>query len=339
MAGKGRGRIAAVIGFLFIVLSMWFLGKSFLTGVQEAGGIANLLDFDVPIFAVSSLLLAVHLLAAGLTWDMVTRTAGARLGFAKAFAIHFLSQVGKYVPGKVWAAMGKYGLSRNAGLSPVQVGQGLVLETVFIVLGCLMTVIPLMPIVAVEAGMGPAAGTAMAIGLAAVLMASVHPFFFSKLEAIAARVTKTGGELRKCKFTEMLILLPVYLGVFVFLGVAFWVLALSFGLEIPFFPGIFIYPAAMGIGYLAIFAPGGLGARELTTVWMIRLAVPDCEPGLAELVSLVARLWITAGEVIAFGVSFPMYGVSPSKLRECFAGPPDDLPDGDPVKCQEGKDV
>jgi len=161
--------------------------------------------------------------------------------------------------------------------------------------------------------------------------------FFQKLASLAARVMKTEGEVRRFRFVEMLELLPVYMALFVALGAAFWVLSLAFGLEMPFFPGVFIYPAAMGIGYLAIFAPGGLGARELTTVWLVHLVVPDCEPGLAELVSLVARLWITAGEVLAFGVSFPLYGVTPSKLREYFAGT--GLPDGDTVQGDEGKKI
>ncbi len=337
MGRKKRSPAVAVLGVIFIVLSMWFLGRSFLSGVEQAGGISKLLIFDVPFFAASSLLLVVHLILAGFTWDLVTRAAGAHLGFRKAFAIHFLSQVGKYVPGKVWAAMGKYSLSRNAGLTPVQIGQGLILETVFIVLGCLITVIPLMPVATAEAGMGATAGTVLAIGLAAVLMASVHPFFFRKLAAVAGKVMKTSVTVRKYRFTEMLGLLPVYLGLFLFLGGAFWLLSLAFGLKMPFFPGILIYPAAMGIGYLAIFAPGGLGARELTTVWLIHLVVPGCEPGLAEMVSLVGRLWITAGEVLAFGAAFPVYGIRPSQLKAYFSG--EGLSDGDAVQGDEGQQV
>lgn len=319
MAADIRGPLMAVLGVAFIALSMWFLGGSLVAGVQEAGGLGNLLEFNIPLFVLSSVLLAGHLAMAGYTWDLVTRTAGGRLGFVRGFAIHFLSQVGKYVPGKVWAAMGKYSLSRNAGLTPAQTGQGLVLETVFIVIGCLLTTIPLMPAVAVEAGIGSLAGTAMAVAVALVLIASVHPFLFGRLARLAARVMKTRGELRECSYGEMLLLLPVYVAVFLFLGIAFWVLGLSFGLVMPFFPGILVYPAAMGIGYLAIFAPGGLGARELTTVWLIHLIVPGCDPGLAELTALVGRIWITIGELIAFGVSFPMYGIRPSTFREAFS--------------------
>lgn len=326
MTKAARGRLMAVIGAVFIIASLWFLGRSFLSGVSEAGGMANLLHCDVPLFLLSVLLLAGHLVLAGATWHYVTKTAGAHLGFVKGFSIHFLSQVGKYVPGKVWAAMGKYTLSRNAGLTPIQTGQGLILETVFIVLGCLMIAIPLIPMAAEEAGLGAVTGTVLAVSMTVILLLSVHPLFFGKIASVAARIMKTKGELKRCSFVEMIGLIPVYLGLFVFLGVAYWVLCLSFGLEMPFFPGILIYPAAMGIGYLAVFAPGGLGARELITVWLVHLIVPGCEPGLAELTAIVARLWVTLGEVAAFGISLPMYGIKPSTFRKMFSSS-GELPD------------
>lgn len=314
-----KGRIIALVGGLFVVLSMWFLGRSFLAGIDEAGGIGNLLHFNVPLFLAASVLMAVHLTLAGYTWTLVTGTAGGHLGFRKGFSIHFLSQVGKYVPGKVWAAMGKYTLSRNSGLSTAQTSQGLVLETVFIVLGCLLTTLPLIPLTVQDTGIGLGAGMAVALGLAVLLLASIHPAIFRKLSRLIAKVIKSSYTLREFTFSEMLRILPVYVTVFLTLGGAYWLMCLSFGLNIPFFPGVFIYPAAMGIGYLAIFAPGGLGARELTTVWLVHLIVPDCEPGLVELTAIVARLWITAGEAIAFGISFPLYGVTPSSLKKMLS--------------------
>lgn len=315
-----KGRVIAILGGLFIIVSMWFLGRSLLEGVHEAGGVQNLLHFNIPLFLAASVIMAIHLTIAGYTWTLVTNTAGGRLGFRKGFAIHFLSQVGKYVPGKVWAAMGKFSLSRNSGLSTAQTSQGLVLETVFIVLGCLITTIPLIPLSATDAGLSVGAGMALAAGLAVILLAAIHPAVFRKLTGLIARVMKANHTVRECSFSEMLRILPVYIAVFLFLGYAYWLMCLSFGLKMPLFPGVFIYPAAMGIGYLAIFSPGGLGARELTTVWLVHLIVPECEPGLAELTAIVARLWITAGEAVAFGISFPLYGVTFSSLKKILAG-------------------
>ncbi|MCD4707009.1 MAG: flippase-like domain-containing protein [Candidatus Sabulitectum sp.] len=330
-----KGRIIALAGGLFILVSMWFLGKSFVDGVHEAGGIGNLLHFNVPLFLVASVIMAVHLALAGYTWTLATGAAGGCLGFKGGFSIHFLSQVGKYVPGKVWAAMGKFTLSRNSGLSTAQTGQGLVLETVFIVLGCLITTLPLIPLAAKDAGLGAGTGMAVAVGLAMLLLVSIHPAIFRRITGLAAKVMKSRYTLRECSFPEMLRILSVYIIMFFTLGVAYWLMCLSFGLSIPFFPGAFIYPAAMGIGYLAIFAPGGLGARELTTVLLVRLIVPDCEPGLAELTAIVARLWITLGEAIAFGISFPLYGVTPSSLKKMLSGIGSS--DGYPVQGDKGQ--
>ncbi len=162
-----KGRITAVVGGFFILISMWFLGSSFYSGVNEAGGIQNLLHFNIPFFIIASVVMAMHLTLAGYTWTLVTNTAGGNLGFKKGFSIHFLSQIGKYVPGKVWAAMGKYSLSKNSNLTTTQTGQGLILETVFIVLGCLITTLPLIPVAAADAGLSTGAGLTLAIGLSA----------------------------------------------------------------------------------------------------------------------------------------------------------------------------
>ncbi len=330
-----KGRVVALAGALFVLVSMWFLGKSFMDGVHEAGGIENLLHFNVPLFLVASALMAAHLILAGYTWTLVTDTAGGRLSFKQGFSIHFLSQVGKYVPGKVWAAMGKYSLSRNSGLTTAQTGQGLVLETVFIVLGCLITTLPLIPLAAKDAGMSAGFGMTIAVGLAMLLLASIHPEVFRKLTGLTAKVMKSSYTLREYRFSEMLRILLIYIVVFFALGAAYWLMCFSFGLRMPFFPGIFIYPAAMGIGYLAIIAPGGLGARELTTVWLVHLIVPGCEPGLAELTAVVARLWITLGEAIAFGISFPLYGVTPSSLKKALSGIGSS--DGDTIQGDKGQ--
>jgi glycosyltransferase 2 family protein len=331
------GRIAAIAGPLFIAAALWFLFSSVQKGVDEAGGLGNLLRFHPPLLALATVPLAVHIMLAGLSWKMATKPSGGHLAFSRAFSIHYLSQLGKYVPGKVWATMGKYWLSRYSGLTPPQVGQGLVLETIFIVLGSLMTAIPLMPVVAGQAGLGAVAGVGLAVLLSGCLLLSVHPVFFGRLAAVAARMMKTEPCLRRCRFREMILLVPVYFLVFLFLGVAYWMLCLSFGLTMPFFPGAFVYPAAMGIGYLAIFAPGGLGARELTTVWLVRLIAPETDPGLAELTALVARLWITAAEAISLGVSFPLMGIKVREFKTMLSGK--GLPDGNTLQGNEGENI
>ena len=94
--------------------------------------------------------------------------------------------------------------------------------------------------------------------------------------------------------------MAVYLLVFLLQGIAFVFLARSFGMNLPFFPGAFLLPTAVGIGFLAVFSPGGLGIREISLVWLIGIVLTGGEPGQASLVSIAARLWITLGEALAF---------------------------------------
>ncbi len=306
--GKSRSRLLSLAGFVFVAVSLYFVGNSLSKGIRESGGLENLLDFNPTMLALSFLLLQLHFLACGLAWKMVAGHTGGRLGLWRAYAIHFLAQVGKYVPGMVWSAIGKFALSRDSGMTGVQTGHALVLETVFIVFGCLFVAMPLVSDAALAVGLGSTEAIVLAVAIGLFTLSAVHPAVFGFLVRLAGRVTGKRLEAQRVPFVDILKTIPVYVSIFLFVGFGFWLLALGFGLEIPFFPGIFLYPTAFGVGYLVVLAPGGLGVRELVLVWLIRMAAPGSEPGIAELVAVAARIWITLGEGLAFMISLAIYG-------------------------------
>lgn len=303
-----RNRLFSLAGFIFVAVSLYFVGNSLARGVRESGGLANLLEFNPAMLSLSFLLLQLHFLACGLAWKMVAGHTGGRLKLWKAYSIHFLAQVGKYVPGAVWSAIGKFALSRDSGMTSVQTGHALVLETVFIVFGCLFVAMPLVSDAAMAVGLTGAEAVLLAVFLGFLTLSAVHPSVFGFLVGLAGRVTGKRLEAQRVPFIEILKTIPVYVSIFLFVGLGFWLLARGFGLEIPFFPGILLYPTAFGVGYLVILAPGGLGVRELVLVWLVRMAAPGSEPGMAELAAVAARIWITLGEGLAFLVSLVIYG-------------------------------
>jgi hypothetical protein len=307
-AGTVRSRLLSLAGLVFVAVSLYFVGNSLSKGIRESGGLENLLDFDPAMLVLSFLMLQLHFLACGLAWKMVARHTGGRLGLWKAYAIHFLAQVGKYVPGMVWSAIGKFALSRDSGMTGVQTGHALVLETVFIVFGCLFVAMPLVSDAALAVGLSGTEAILLAVAIGLLTLAAAHPVVFGFLVGLAGRVTGKRIEAQRVPFVEILKTIPVYVSIFLFVGLGFWLLALGFGLEIPFFPGVFLYPTAFGVGYLVVLAPGGLGVRELVLVWLIRMAAPGSEPGMAELVAVAARIWITLGEGFAFLISLAIYG-------------------------------
>jgi glycosyltransferase 2 family protein len=289
-----------IIGLLLTAAALYYLVDSFLTGAEEAGGFSNLLVFDALLFSISVLFMLLHLLAAAWSWMLVCRIAGAEIQFGQAFNVHFLAQVGKYIPGKVWGAVGKIGLSKKIGMSPAVTGHALVLETLFIVAGCLLMSLPVIPLAAQQIGLGTTFSVIIVAVSAVVVLFIAHPGAFRRLLRIVRSLTGRDIDIEDPGFASVLKLLPVYILVFLLQGVAFVFLARSFGMNLPFYPGAFLLPTAVGIGFLAVFSPGGLGIREISLVWLIGIIMVSTEPGQASLVSIAARLWITLGEALAF---------------------------------------
>ncbi len=303
-------------GILLTIAALYYLGDTLLKGVDEAGGLDKLMNFHTGYFILSSGLLFFHLFLAAWSWMLACRTAGTEISFKQAFNIHFLAQVGKYIPGKVWGAVGKVGLSKKEGIPSVHIGYALVLETLFIVSACLLMALPLVPDAAAKIGLGTAGSVIAATMGALIILVTAHPGILKKVLKLAGKVMKKDMEVHDPGFINVLKLLPVYLLVFLSLGVAFFYFARSFGLELPPFKGLFLYPMAVGIGFIAIFSPGGLGIREISLLWLILLIVPIDINGfmqqseydaLTSLVSVAARIWITAGEAVAFLIAAALW--------------------------------
>jgi uncharacterized membrane protein YbhN (UPF0104 family) len=340
-------RLTTILGILIAVVALYYLADSLVSGVRGAGSLSSLLSFDPYLFILSFLAVNLHLIAAAWSWQVVCSAAGHPISLRQAYVVHYLSQIGKYVPGKVWAAIGKVGLSRRIGMPGIYAGHALVLESIFIAAGCLLVTLPVVPAASTALGLGTWSGIgAVAAGIF-LLLSLAHPRTFAFLMRLAARVTGKKIDTVRTGFGTVLRLIPVYLVVFLSLGFSFVLLAWSFGLDLPLFPGMFIFPAAMGIGYVVVFSPGGLGIREVSLVWLIELVFPAAEPGLPELLSIASRLWITFAEGLSFLLSVFLWQGSGSALdmiRRVSRTNGDDtgeesLPDGDALGQYRGEEV
>jgi hypothetical protein len=309
--GNGRSRLEKllnVFGVLLAAVALVYLCRSFYQGLARAGSLSALLSFKPWLFAASMAVLMLHMCLAALSWMMVSGVVGCPVTYRQAFAIHFLTQVGKYVPGKVWAAVGKVGLTKTLGLSATRASHAMVLESLFIVSGSMIVALPLVPVAADHLGLGKVVSLVAVSITAGALVLTAHPTAFRRILRFVGTIT---GKTLSCEdpgFLNVLRLLPVYLLVFLTQGFAFVLLAWSFGTDVPLYPGMFTFPMAMAIGFVVVFAPGGLGVRELTLSWLVALSAPAVDPGQAELLSIAARLWITLAEALAFGIAVFLWG-------------------------------
>ena len=69
----------------------------------------------------------------------------------------------------------------------------------------------------------------------------------------------------------------------------------------PTLTGAFAF--SLNVGFLAVFTPGGIGVREGVLVLLLSSLFPL---PVSTLISLLSRLWMTAGELLCFLVAVPL---------------------------------
>ncbi|MEB2287018.1 MAG: hypothetical protein OZ934_02790 [Anaerolineae bacterium] len=185
--------------------------------------------------------------------------AGHRIGYRRMFPMFTLSQLAKYLPGGIWHFVGRAGFYHADGLPLRAVTRAMVIENLWLVLsasltGLIGTLAYYLP--------GARAGIAVA-GLIAV--------WWALLWLIRLRF---GGER---SWRAALGGLMLQAAIWALVGISLWII-------LPAVSGWRSGALALGafclswvIGYVAVFAPGGIGVREtvMTALLVPLLAAPD----------------------------------------------------------------
>lgn len=233
------------------------------------------------------------------TWRQVVEAWGERLTFSSAMRIWFVSNLGKYVPGKVWsiAAMGT--LAQEQGISPVAaVGSSVVVQLVNLVTG--FGVFFIAGAQAVDVPLGALAGV---VALAAAL--AVSPSLVPPAVRLVNRLS--GRQLSIPRLPRRAIWWAGAGTALAWLlyGIAFQLFAMgmsgsTIGGSLGDWTAVFIGPYLLG--FIAVFSPGGIGVREVAMAEALQrtgLAVG----AMSALLVASSRVWLTVLEIIP-GVLF-----------------------------------
>lgn len=244
-----------------------------------------------------------------LAWRSMLSGWGQRLDGWSAARIWVLSSLGKYVPGKVWAVAGMALLSKRAGVAPwAATGSAVVMQVIAIGTG------------AAVAGLAGAhilesAQQGARVGLLLLVAGSVisvglllWPPFLSRLLRLAA--PQAVGE-RQPAARGVLIGIASNIVAWLGYGLALWLLARGLlptsGLSLRL--AIAAFTASYLAGFLALFAPGGIGVREGLFILMLQ------EPlgvGAATSLALASRLLLTVAEL---GAAVPFLALGRRQAR------------------------
>jgi hypothetical protein len=223
-------------------------------------------------------------------WVLVTITH-QRLGVWRAYFISAISNLGKYLPGRVWAFVSMFYLLRRDGFNVADAVASTVLHQAFtVVSGAVFILVVLGPQV-----FGPMPIVSVALGLGLCVLVLYPPLFTWAIN-LGLRLMRRDPIVVHYPPSRGIVLFVMYIVGWIMYGATTWLMLRGLGLDSgPFWPVVAAFVAGYLLGFLAIFAPGGLGVREgVLTV----LLTPHFGSGLAATIAVVSRIWMTLLEVI-----------------------------------------
>lgn len=233
------------------------------------------------------------LLIAG--WRLVLSGWDQRLPFSRAVRVWTLSNLGRYLPGKVWSVAGLAVLAQREGVAGWSaVGAAVAMQAVAIGSG-----------IAVAAATVPGALSTVRLGVAAAIAAATIAALASP-HAVALLARVTGWkDLRAVPIRAVLLAGAVMTIAWAGYGLAFWCLARGMlgtsSLTTAHATGVFT--SGYLVGLAAIFSPGGVGVREAV---FIPLLTPSLGAGGALVLTAASRILLTIMEALAalLGLAF-----------------------------------
>ena len=226
------------------------------------------------------------------TWRVLLRGWQHDIPFVDAARIWTISNLGKYLPGKVWSITALVVMTREYGVSAAEGATASVLVTL------VNTIVGF--VVAIVAGASllrlPPYLVVMIAVLAAAVLAS--PSALPRLGALAGRVLRREIVLRPLAHRVLLMAALLTALAWLMYGVAFWLFSIG---VLGSAPGalrdyVAVFAGSYLLGFVAIFSPAGVGVREGAMGLALQRA--GFAVGPAYLIVVASRLWLTALEVL-----------------------------------------
>jgi glycosyltransferase 2 family protein len=285
---KSKGWYWAIQLVLAVVVA-WFVWKTLASHWTDFRSLSFSGRVRIPqIVAAAVAVWAAYALLV-VAWRVVLRGWGAYLRLPSAIRIWCVSNLGRYLPGKVWSAAGLALLAQREGVPGwAAAGAAVVMQALAVGTG-----------VAVVAAGSP--GAATPASLTAALLVALAVTAVLVLPASVRLIRRLLGDALPL---EPLPLSAVALGAgaasvgWILYGLAFWLLALGLVPQAapPLLSAIGIFAAGYIVGLIAVFAPGGLGVRE--SVFFV-LLTPLMGAGAAAVLTVASRILMTVTEVTA----------------------------------------
>lgn len=277
---------------LKFLISIVLLGFLFANVAQNWNAVSGILSgFKVLPLIVSFLFLLLVYPEGAFCWWVVLQRMGIKASLTSAICVWIISNTSRYIPGTIWQYIGRVELvKREIGVPRNKTIVSLLVE-IFLVL---------------SAGVFVAAFSPVKLGwwlfLLPVPLLLLHPTIANKIIALIAKISKKeiGRFNAKLSFSDTISSFPWFVLNFLINGAALSFLVVSLGQKVglvDFFAFAGFYALSWMVGYLAVFAPAGLGVTEVTLSYLLSFNMPLV---VASVIALSYRFFLTITELLIF---------------------------------------
>lgn len=232
------------------------------------------------------------------TWRVLLAEAGESLSFWRAARIWSVSNLWRYVPGKLWQIGAMSGMASRENVSAAAAAGSAVLSTVLNIATGLALVLVLgwrwLDLITPRAR-----GIAIALIVMAVAGLAALPFVLTRFGAWVARVSGRDVRLGAPPPRTIVVATIGNVVAWLFYGVAFMWLVRGVVGDAPgaTWQYIAVYTASYVVGYLILIVPGGIGPREGVMVALLpSLGLATTKQAL--LIAGASRVWLTLLEIV-----------------------------------------
>jgi glycosyltransferase 2 family protein len=278
------------------VLVVGFAGRYLWGQWSQATGQGVTFEFHPGwLLAASAVVLGTFLMLVE-TWRLVLGHLGSSIDFRTAARVWFVSNLGKYVPGRIWQVTTMAVLSGEQGVPVGTVGaSALVIAIANVATGFAVVLVTSAGTVRRLAG-GTAGVIAATVGLFILLF--VAPYIASHWNRIARRFPRWQLSVSIPSRAVIVAIAGTTVSWFLY-GLAFMLFVRSIIGEnsAPYSAYVTANAASYLVGYLAIIAPAGIGFREVVLASLLvplRIATAP----QAAIITVASRVWLTLLEII-----------------------------------------
>lgn len=255
----------------------------------------TLASLPVPTVVLSFLAVLAATCLQPLMWRIMLADLDTRIRARDASMIYLVGQLGKYVPGSVWAFLVQMELAKAAGVTRVRSFTASLIVTGVGIVSSLAAGVLAMPVIL--------DGHRELLWLFLVLpfgLALLHPRLLTWLISRVLRVLRRAPLPHPLSFAPILKIFGLAVVVATLYGLHLWLLADALGS-----PGwstlllcVGTMSLAMTAGLLAFFLPSGIGVREVVIVAALATVLPTSQ---ALALAVVSRVMFTVVDLASAG--------------------------------------